>query len=66
MPATLENSAMVTEQEKVTFISIPKEDNDKECSNYCSIVLISHVSKVVSNLFQVGIQRYTIRQLPEV
>jgi len=47
MSATLENSAVATELEKSVSVSIAKKDHDKECSNYHTIVLISHVSKVV-------------------
>ena len=46
MPANLENSAVATGLEKVSFHSNPK-GNAKECSNYCTIVLISHTSKVM-------------------
>ena len=42
MPANLENSAVATGLENV-FIPIPKKGNAKECSNYCTIALISHV-----------------------
>ena len=45
MPANLENSAVATGLEKVSFIPIPKKGNAKECSNYHTIALISHVSK---------------------
>ena len=41
MPANLENSAMATELEKVSFCSNPKERNAKECSQYCTVALIS-------------------------
>ena len=44
MPANLENSAVATGLEKFSFIPIPKKGNAKECSNYCTIALISHVS----------------------
>ena len=44
MPANLENSAVATGLEKSVFILIPKKGNAKECSNYCTIALISHVS----------------------
>ena len=40
------------------FISIPKKDNAKECSNYCTIVLISHASKVMLKIIQARIQQY--------
>ena len=44
MPANMENSAVATGLEKVVFIPIPKKGNAKECSNYCTIALISHAS----------------------
>ena len=47
MPANLENSTVATRLEKVSFIPIPKKGNDKECSNYRTIALISHTSKVM-------------------
>ena len=47
MPANLENSAVGTGLEKVSFIPIPKKGNAKECSNYCTIALISHANKVM-------------------
>ena len=42
MPANMENSAVATGLEKSVFIPIPKKDDAKECSNYCTIALISH------------------------
>ena len=47
MPANLDNSALATRLEKSVFIPIPKKDNVIECSNYCTIALISQVSKVM-------------------
>ena len=52
MPANLENSAVATGLEKVSFIPIPKKGNAKECSNYCTIALISHTSKVMLKMLQ--------------
>ena len=49
MPANLENSAVVTRLEKSVFISIPKKGNSKECSNYCTIALISYASSHAQN-----------------
>ena len=46
MPANLENIAVATGLEKV-FIPIPKNGNAKECSNYHTVALISHTSKVM-------------------
>ena len=56
MPANLENSAVATALEKVSFHSIPKKGNAKECSNYCTIALISHASKVMLNILQASLQ----------
>ena len=47
MPANLENSALATGLEEVSFIPIPKKDNAEECSSYCTIALFSHTSKVM-------------------
>ena len=47
IPANLENSAVATGLEKVSFIPIPKKGNAKECSKYRTITLISHASKVM-------------------
>ena len=47
MPANLEYSAGATGLEKVSFLSNPTEGNAKECSNYHTIALISHTSKVM-------------------
>ena len=52
MSANLENSAVATELEKIRFIQIPKKGNTKEFSNYCTIVLISHASKVMLKILQ--------------
>ena len=51
-PANLENSAVATGLEKVSFHSKPKKDNAKECSNYRTIALISHASKVMLKILQ--------------
>ena len=64
MPANLENSKMATGLEKV--IPIPKKGNAKECSNYRTIVLISHASKVMLKILQVRFQQYMNRELPDV
>ena len=52
----LENSAMVQDWKKSVFIPIPKEGNSKDCSNYCTIVLISHTSKVMLKILQARLQ----------
>ena len=48
------------------FIPIPKKGNAKECSNYCTIVLISHASKVMLKILQARLQQYTNHELPDV
>ena len=48
------------------FILIPKKGNAKECSNYRTIALISHASKVMLNILQARLQQYVNRELPEV
>ena len=66
MPANLESSAVATGLEKVVFIPIPKKGNAKECSNYCTIALISHASKVMLKILQARLQQYVNRELPDV
>ena len=48
------------------FILIPKKDNAKECSNYCTIALISHASQEMLKILQVRIQKYVNQKLPNV
>ena len=48
------------------FIPIPKKGNAKECSNYCTIALISHNSKVMLKILQTGLQQYMHREIPDV
>ena len=66
MPANLENSAVATGLEKVSFIPIPKKGNAKECSNYCTITLISHISKLMLKILQGRLQHFVNCQLPDV
>ena len=66
MPANLENSAVATGLEKISFIPIPKKGNAKECSKYCTIALISHTSKVMLKILQARLQQYVNHELPEV
>ena len=66
MPANLENSAVVTGLEKPVFIPVPKKGNAKECSNYCTIALISHTSKVMLKILQAKLQLYVSHELPDV
>ena len=48
------------------FIPIPKKGNTKECSNYHSIALISHTSKVMFKILQARLQQYVNRELPDI
>ena len=66
MPANLENSAVATGLETVSFIPIPKKGNAKECSNYRTIALIWHASKVMLKIFQARLKQYVNRELPDV
>ena len=52
--------------ERSVFIPIPKKGNAKECSNYCTIALISHASKVMLKILQVRLQQYMNCELPDV
>ena len=66
MPANLENLAVATGLEKSVFIPIPKKGNAKECSNYCTIALISHSSRVMLKILQARLQQYVNRELPGI
>ena len=48
------------------FIRIPKKGNAKECSNYCTIALISHASKIMLKILQARLQQYVNCELPDV
>ena len=65
MAANLENSAVATGLEKVSF-PIAKKDNAKECSNYHMIALISHTSKVMLKILQARLQQYVNCELSDV
>ena len=65
MPANWENSAVATGLEKVSFHSTPKKGNAKECSNYHTIALISHASKVMLKILQARLQQYMNHELPD-
>ena len=66
MSANLENSAVATGLEKVSFHSNPKKGNAKECSNYRTIALISHASKVMLKILQASLQQYVNCELSDV
>ena len=62
----LENSAVATELEKVSFHSNPKKGNVKEFSNYHTIVPISHASKVMLKILQARPKQYVNHELPDI
>ena len=66
MPGNLENSAVATGLEKVSFHLVPKKGNAKECSNYCTTAHISHASKVILKILQARLQQYVNNEFPDV
>ena len=68
MPAKFENSAVAPGLEKLCFhsIPIPKKGNDKECSNYRTVALIAHTSKVMLKILQARLPQYMNCKLPHV
>ena len=65
MPANLENSAVATGLEKVSFHFNTKE-RQRQCSNYRTVALISHASKVMLKILQARLQQYVNHELPDV
>ena len=66
MPANLENSAVATGLEKVSFHSNPKERKWQRMLKLLQIVLISHASKVLLKILQARLQQYVNHELPDV
>ena len=66
MPANLENSAVATGLEKVSFLSNPKERQCQRMLNYCTIALISHICKVMLKILQDRLQQYVNCELPNI
>ena len=66
MPSHLENSAVATGLEKVSFHSNPKERQCQKCSNYHTIALISHASKIRLKILQARLQQYVNHEFPDV
>ena len=54
------------DRKRSVFISIPKKGNAKECSNYCTIALISHASNVMLKILQARLQQYVNCEIPDV
>ena len=65
MPANLEHSAVAQDWKRSVFIPVPKKGNAKECSNYCTIAVISNTSKIKLKILQVRLQQYVNQQFPE-
>ena len=65
MLANLKNSAFVWDWKRSVFIPIPKKGNAKECSNYCTIALLSHASKVMLKILQAMLRQYMSHKLPD-
>ena len=51
---------------KGVFFPIPKKGNAKECSNYCTIIFISHASKAMLKILQARLQQYMNQEIPDV
>ena len=66
MSANLENWAVPQDWKRSVFIPILKKGNAKECSNYYTVVLISHASKVMLKILQVRLQQYMNQEIPDV
>ena len=66
MPTNLKTQQWPQDWKRSVFILIPKKGNDKECSNYHTIALISHASKVMLKILQARLQQYMNNELPDV
>ena len=66
MPANLETQQWPQDWKRSVFISIPKKGYAKECSNYCTLLLISHAYKVMFKILQTGFQLYVNLEISDV
>ena len=66
MPANLKSQQWPQDWKRSVFIAIPKKGNAKEFSNYCTIALISHASKVMLKILQDRLQQCINCELPDV
>ena len=66
MPANFKTQQWPQDWKRSVFIPIPKKGNARECSNYHTIALISHASKVMLKILQARLQQYVNRELPDV
>ena len=66
MTENLETQQWPQDWKRSAFIPIPKKGNAKECSNYRTIALLSHTSKVMLKIRQARLQQYVNHELPDV
>ena len=66
MPQIWKTQQWPQDWKRSVFILIPKKGNAKECSNYCTIALISYTSKVILKILQARFQQYVNCDLPDV
>ena len=66
MPANLENTAVATGLEKVSFHSSPQKGQCQRMFKYCIIALISYPSKVILKILQASLQQYMNSEIPDV
>ena len=66
MPANLKTQQWPQDWKRSVFIPIPKKDNAKVWSNYCSIALISHTGKVMLKILQARLQQNMNNELPDI
>ena len=66
MPANWKTQQWPRDWEKSVFIPIPKKGNSKECSNFCTIALISHITKVMLKILQARLLHYVNHELSDV
>ena len=66
MPANMETQQWPQDWKRSAFIPMPKKDNAKECSNYHTIALILHASKVMFKILQARLQKRMNWELPDI
>ena len=66
MPANWKTQQWPQDWKRSVFFPIPKKGKAKECSNYLTVVLISHTSKVILKILQTRLQQYVNHELPDV
>ena len=66
MSTNLKTQQWSQDWKRSVFIPVPKKGSAKECSNYCTIALISHTSKIMLKTLQARLQQYVNHELPDV